>query len=90
MKNLMIIAIIIIIATGCTYGKFNSKTKDFTFASTKEYDYFQIKYRKVADTCYTTPNVEVTVTAKKVKAFEGQKIVADTVKDGIKASIKPF
>lgn len=80
-----IVLIIMLLVSGCTVGSFNPETKKFFFMSTKEFDSFEIKYKHVPDSC-VFPSTEITIEAKKVKAFEGQKAVVDIVK----SSIKPF
>lgn len=72
MKTLTIILMIFI--SGCTYGKFNRDTNEFTFISTKEFDEFEITY-KDGDKKRT-----ITIRAEKVKAFAGQEALMDAVK----------
>lgn len=71
----LILVLMLLFFSGCTYGRFNAETKEFSFWSTKEFDSFEVIYQRGKDA--------ITVKAKKVKAFEGQKIIVEAVKAGV-------
>ena len=68
-----IILILLLFLTGCTYIKYNTETKDFVYISTKECESCEAYYKRG----------EISIKIGKVKAFEGQKAILDTVKKAL-------
>jgi len=73
-----IVLLCVFLFAGCTTGSFNPETNQFTFWSTKEYDSFEMKFKD--------GDKSVSIKATKVRAFEGQKALGQT----IGSVVKPF